>query len=325
MEWFEAGLNAPLIAVRAIHFAATAITTGSLIFRAVVLEPALASGQQLPCSSQMTNSLRAQIARLTWIGLGVTVFSGVIWVLVEAASMSGVPLGEAMNSGVLQTVLQETQFGQVCEIRFVFSLILAACLAWHRFAFANWFAFASGLAIAAGIAWTGHAGSTPGELGDMHVAGDALHLLAAAAWVGGLLPLALMLAAAAKETSLAFPSLASNVTRRFSALGLISVAALAATGIINAWILVGSIQALVSTGYGRLLVLKLVVFVLMLMFAAYNRYWLTPRLAYSSDNNLMVPTLHQLTRNSVIEIALGFAIFAIVGMLGTMHPAIHLL
>ena len=103
------------------------------------------------------------------------------------------------------------------------------------------------------------------------------------------------------------------------------MAALAATGIINAWILVGSIQALVSTGYGRLLVLKLVVFVLMLMFAAYNRYWLTPRLAYSSDNNLMVPTLHQLTRNSVIEIALGFAIFAIVGMLGTMHPAIHLL
>jgi putative copper resistance protein D len=28
-------------------------------------------------------------------------------------------------------------------------------------------------------------------------------------------------------------------------------------------------------------------------------------------------------RNSTIEIALGLAIFAIVGALGTMHPAIH--
>jgi copper resistance protein D len=33
--------------------------------------------------------------------------------------------------------------------------------------------------------------------------------------------------------------------------------------------------------------------------------------------------LRQLARNSMIEIALGLAIFAIVGALGTMHPAIH--
>ena len=33
MDWLDAGLNAPLIVVRAIHFAATAITTGALIFR----------------------------------------------------------------------------------------------------------------------------------------------------------------------------------------------------------------------------------------------------------------------------------------------------
>jgi hypothetical protein len=28
-------------------------------------------------------------------------------------------------------------------------------------------------------------------------------------------------------------------------------------------------------------------------------------------------------RNSVVEIALGFCVLAIVGMLGTLHPAIH--
>jgi putative copper resistance protein D len=50
-----------------------------------------------------------------------------------------------------------------------------------------------------------------------------------------------------------------------------------------------------------------------------NRFWLTPQLAGSPD----VAALRQLIRNSVIEIVLGFVIFAIVGVLGTLHPASH--
>jgi putative copper resistance protein D len=239
--------------------------------------------------------------------------------------MSGFPFSEAMTSSLLLTVLQETQFGWVWDIRLVLELILAICLACHRFAAANWLALGAGLGLAAGIAWTGHAGSTPGELGNFHVAADALHLLAASAWIGGLVPLTILLAAARRDRALAWPSLARNATKRFSTLGVISVAALAATGIVNAWILVGSFDALVSTDYGRLLVLKLAVFLVMLMFAAANRFWLTPRLVLSSGGGPPLQVLRQLTRNSVVEIALGFAIFAIVGMLGTMHPAIHLL
>jgi putative copper resistance protein D len=33
--------------------------------------------------------------------------------------------------------------------------------------------------------------------------------------------------------------------------------------------------------------------------------------------------MSRLTRNSEIEIALGLTIFAIVGVLGTLHPAMH--
>jgi putative copper resistance protein D len=95
------------------------------------------------------------------------------------------------------------------------------------------------------------------------------------------------------------------------------------TGIVSAWILVGSFQALVITEYGQLLMLKIVVFAVMLVFAAVNRFWLTPQLAFSSENEAQVKALRRLTRNSVVEIALGFAIFAIVGALGTLHPAIH--
>ena len=54
-----------------------------------------------------------------------------------------------------------------------------------------------------------------------------------------------------------------------------------------------------------------------------NRFWLTPQLAFSSANERRITALRQLTRNSVIEIALGLTIFAIVGALGTLHPAFH--
>ena len=102
-------------------------------------------------------------------------------------------------------------------------------------------------------------------------------------------------------------------------LGIASVATMSATAVVNASVLVGSFHALISTEHGRLLLLKLAFFVAMLALAATNRFWLTPRLDLSSDG-----ALRGLTRNSAIEFALGLAIVTIVGMLGTLHPAIHL-
>jgi putative copper resistance protein D len=132
-----------------------------------------------------------------------------------------------------------------------------------------------------------------------------------------------VLAVARRHQAVAWASLARDAAERFSTLGIISVAILLVTGIVNAWILVGSFHALASTEYGQLLVFKIVVFAIMLVFAAVNRFWLTPQLAVSSGNAAQLEALRQLARNSAIEIALGFTIFAIVGMLGTLHPAIH--
>ena len=317
MEWFGAGSNGPLIVVRAIHFAATAITTGALVFRAVVAKPALNS------EPAVAKLIRKQTLTIAWIGLAITVASGMVLLLFQATAMSGLPLGEAMTSSVLLTVLNQTQFGLVSEIRLVLAIILAACLAFDRFSPAYWFAPAAALGLTAAIAWTGHAGSTLGQIGNLHLTADALHLVAAASWIGGLVPLVILLAAARRHQAVASASLAGDVTMRFSTLGIVSVATLLATGVVNAWILVGSFHALVITEYGQLLTLKIVVFTLMLVFAAVNRFSLSPRLALSSGDEPRLEALRQLTRNSAIEIALGLAIFAIVGLLGTLHPAIH--
>jgi putative copper resistance protein D len=317
MDWLGAAIDGPLVTIRALHFAATAISAGALIFRAVVAEPALRS---MP---DATTVLRSQIRMVALIGLAVAAASGVVWFQLQAVSMSGLPFGEAMTSDVLSTVLNETQFGLVSKVRLGLAVMLAACLAYDRFPQARWLALGSALCFIAAIAWTGHAGSTLGEIGNLHLAADALHLIAAGSWIGGLVPLALLLAAARRHRASAWGSLARDAAQRFSTLGLVGVGTLLLTGIVNAWILVGSIHALIVTGYGRLLMLKLVLFAIMLVLAAVNRFWLTPQLATWSEKVAQLEALRQLTRNSVIEIALGLAIFVIVGTLGTMHPAIH--
>ena len=290
---------------------------GTLVFRAVVAEPTLG------LTPVATTVVRSQIRLTAWIGLAIAAASGVIWLQLQAASTSGLPLGEAMASDVLSKVLNESQFGLVSKVRLVLAVILAACLAFDRFAQARWLALGSALGFIAAIAWTGHAGSTLGEMGNLHLTADALHLVAAAGWTGGLVSLALLLAAARRNQAVAWAWLARDAVHRFSTLGIIGVATLLVTGIVNAWILVGSFHALLITGYGQLLMLKIVVFAIMVAFAAVNRFWLTPQLALPSENEAQPNVLRQLTRNSLIEIILGLTIFAIVGALGTMHPAIH--
>jgi copper resistance protein D len=318
MDWLGDGVNGPLAIVRAVHFAATATTAGTLIFRAVVAEPASRSAQAAALV------VGTQNLRVAWVSLAIGVASGAIWLLIQAAAMSGLSLKEAMADDVLSVVVNETQFGLVCEIRLALAIILAGCLTFDRLAPLRWLALASALGLTAAIAWTGHAGSGVGELGVLQLAADLLHLLAAAAWLGGLVSLALLLAAACRHDALGWASVAREATERFSTLGIASVGAILATGIVNSWILVGSLHALIGTEYGRLLMLKIALFAAMLSIAGVNRFWLTPRLALTSGSEPQLRVLRRLARNSTIEIALGLAVFAIVGALGTMHPAIHL-
>lgn len=302
MSWFGAEIEGPMIVTRTVHFAASATIAGALMFRAFV------AGRAAPIDRQIRD-----IAR---IGFAIAVVSGLVWLWLQAVSMSGLGFGEAITSGALFTVIDETQFGLVSEIRLMIAIALAVCLAFDRIALLRRLALVAAVCLVASIAWTGHAGSTPFKLGYLHLASDALHLTAASVWVGGLVPLALLLAAWRRQDG---TSMGLDAVRRFSTLGIASVAALILSGGINAWILVGSFRGLIVTDYGQLLMLKLAVFAAMLAFAAFNRLSLTPRLASLSKD-----ALRGLSRNTWIEIVLGFSIFALVGVLGTLHPAAHL-
>ena len=105
-------------------------------------------------------------------------------------------------------------------------------------------------------------------------------------------------------------------TQRFSNLGIFAVGTLLVTGVINTWNLVGSVGAFFSTGYGRLLMVKVALFLMMIGIATVNRLQLSPRLEVDG-------TTRKLERNSLIEAGLGVIVLLIVGALGTLPPAIH--
>jgi len=143
MDWLGDGVNGPLVIVRAVHFAATAITAGSLIFRAAVAEPTLRLARVAATGVQM------QIRRVAWIGLAVAMASGALWVFMEAAAMSGFSLKETMSGDVLLVVVNETQFGLVSEIRLALALTLTACLTYDRYSSLRWLGLASALGLVA--------------------------------------------------------------------------------------------------------------------------------------------------------------------------------
>ena len=316
----------PLFWVRLIHFTAAMAVTGAVIFLGFVAEPAF---REAKAAGRMVADLRRRLAAISWISLAVAIVSGVAWLFWQAARMADLPLGEAWSEGTAWTVLSETDFGQAWTARLVIAGLLAAALPW--LAAANpvlsrqraAVAMALAAALVGTLAWAGHGGAGTGMQGALHLAADVLHLIAGAAWVGALIPLALLLRAALADPGHVSFTIARAGVLRFSTLGIGSVATLLVSGLVNTWVLAGSVPALVETDYGRLLLFKIALFLAMLVFAAANRLQLTPRLTSSCGADAVTTALGQIRRNTLVEAGLGAIVIIIVSVLGTMPPGLE--
>jgi putative copper resistance protein D len=231
--------------------------------------------------------------------------------------MSGLPAKEALAPDVLGTVLWQTQFGRLWLARMVACVALLGVLAAARGAGL----LASGTALSAlllvALAGMGHGGSGRGLAGALHLGIDAAHLAAAGAWLGALVPLILVIRGAARGSE-ARRRFAVEATKRFSTLGVASMAVIVASGVANSCYMLPSVSALVATPYGRWLYLKIALFLVIFFIAATNRLQVTPRLSGAPQD--AGPAFRDLTRNALAECGLGFAIVAIVGQLGVTVP-----
>jgi copper resistance protein D len=314
----------PLIYARAIHFAATILVAGVVLFAFFLSAPVwrVAAG-----NGAVAIKVRSRLAVMAWIGLALAAIAGAAWLVLTASGMSGLPAAQVFGDGVLWTVLSQTTFGRAWLARFILACALAATLPAllsprdHKSPWLEAAATVLAAAFAGTLAWSGHAAGGLGSEAVIHPAADVLHLIAVAAWVGALLPLIVLFAAAgADDASLA---IARTATARFSILGIASVGTLLATGIVNTYYLAGSVPALLHTDYGRLLLIKIALFLAMVAIAAVNRLRLTPQLLQEASIAASRDALRQLRRNAAIEALAGATVIVIVAALGIMPPAIH--
>ncbi|MEU3744857.1 MULTISPECIES: copper resistance protein CopC [Streptomyces] len=129
-----------------------------------------------------------------------------------------------------------------------------------------------GTVVAAGIAgtWALAEHASTGIQPGIAMPVDILHLLAVAAWLGGLTVLLVALYRA--------PSVERSAVERFSKVAFGSVLVLAATGLYQSWRQLGSWSALTDTRYGQLLLVKIGLLAVLLGIAWISRRW-TQRLA----------------------------------------------
>jgi putative copper resistance protein D len=305
------------IAVRWAHLAATLLAVGAVTM--IVL-----AGPSERVTARRWEA--AVVRRARWIVVAALV-TGVM-ALGWQAALAEDRLAAAVSAASLVRVALETTAGHVWLARHGLLLLLAAFLAAAGSlpARVDWLAVrGETLLLAAAalvlLAASGHAAAVEPGTG-LAVVADGVHLLAAGAWIGGLLPLAALLKAAGTEGGADGRPYAVLAARRFSRLALMAVVVLAASGVANTVTQVGGVAALIGTPYGRLLLAKLALLVPILAIAAVNRRRLLP--ALSGDGaRVGRPAMRGLATSLAAESALGLLLLVVVAGLATTPPARH--
>jgi len=304
-----------LILARAVHIGASILIAGIFTFDFLMLG---LTGQS---ESGDLREIERSLFRLAFWSLIVALLSALLWFWLEVASMSGLPLTNTFSASAWGTVLFQTQFGRVWQFRLgliaaAFGLVasaLAQLKVRRALIVVLWLV---SVVLLFSLAWISHAAAA--GVHPLGLLGDMLHLCAAGGWIGGLVPLTIFLLRV--RASLSSVETFARVLHRFSTLSLYCVSVLVVSGISNSWLLVGSIHALFTTPYGRLLLFKLMLFAVLIGFGARNRFLVKAKLLKAPGTDL----LPQLTRNVFCEVCLGVAVVAVVACLGVTPPTRHL-
>ncbi|HET7094894.1 MAG TPA: CopD family protein, partial [Thermomicrobiales bacterium] len=241
--------------------------------------------------------------------------------LVQAAA-----LGSADYPGAAWTTVSDTRYGRLWWLRIG---LLAAYALLLRFA--DWerpgrraLLAGLGLIVAAAmpIPYSLNTHAAAEQTGTtVAVATDALHLLGAAMWAGGLIVLLAVLLPALPGRPMARRDVVARALPRFSATALVAWAVLGASGLYSAWLQVGSLDGLRETTYGQTLLVKLALLVPLLGLGAVNLLVASPRIEHAANAPRSLQWSRRLTWTIGAEVALVTIVLLVVGRLTGLEPA----
>lgn len=279
------GPDALEVALKTVLFGGAFLALGGILFFLLVDRGASGPG----------GAWRAQALALA--GALAVAFASLALLLRLTAS--GYDTGLAAAIPQMGRMASETQLGGVLAVRTLFALALALLLGMTmRTPGRAPLLAASGAALPLlpTLTFTSHAAAAGIGL-SMPILVDFAHLLAGAAWVGGLPLLAWGLRGA--------PSDAPALAIRFSRLAMLSSAAVIATGVLSSLARLPGPDALLSTAYGQVLVAKVVLVGALVAFGAWNQFVLIPRAARTGWSRLSRSTAAEAGVAALVLLAAG--------------------
>lgn len=233
----------------------------------------------------------------------------------QGAAAGGIGILDAFRWNVFTTVL-ETRYGEMMLIQAALAatLALTAMALRHSEGRDRRALTALTLVLGAGMALTPSFSGHASTAGNLALASDIAHVIAAALWTGGLGFLVVALVLARDDR---WP-LATRAVPRFSNMAVVSVATLLIAGVINGYLQVRTWSALWETQYGLLLLAKIALVVPLLALGAYNNRYAVPRLRAGIASVL---ERRRFLTAAGVELAIMVAIVAVTAVLVNAEPA----
>ncbi len=304
---FDLQGGASLAIARGIAVAGLLSVFGTLAFRNLVLPKALARAR-----AELAAAIKRRLVLLAQASVAATFAATLAWLVVESANMADADSLAAAFAAV-PTVLKATTFGHVVTLQLLALVLLAAVIGRRDRSLRQGVAF--GVATVALCLQAGHSHAAAMDEGPSVLLGmDLLHLLGAGGWLGGLLPLLIVVRHAP-------PQIAATTARWFSPMGKACIGLLAVSALVQGWILVGSVPGLVGTAYGWMVLVKLGLSAVLLAFAAANRYRLAPALLHTANPQ---SARRILVRSIMLQTGAALAIVTAAIVLSGLPPAMHL-
>ena len=292
-------------AVRWINLISLALAVGSVGFLLFVWQPAA-----FPRQPDLERRLNVVIA-LGWVLTGIM---GVLMLLLQVSTAAQVSLIASATNPALMQVITQTRYGSLWLARLILWLLLGGVL--YRALVKDgerlyWAALALGGAILLTNSLYSHAAAA--QDATAAVFADWLHLGLTALWIGGLVQFFNVIVLVWRRPSLGVPAL-STLVGYFSNFARVAVVGLIVTGLYAAWLEVGSLDGLLTTLYGQVLIVKAILILPLLGIAGINLLF-THR-ALQAGQSIWAGRLRGLVG---LEIALTIAILGVVGALTSLN------
>ncbi len=306
------------------------ILFGALLLYRVVLLPGW--GNLKYRAGGLAPRLMEQLNTLIWVALATAMAGSVIALLQQSAALFSTSVDAAINNGLWLVVLRSTQFGDLLTLRIMLLVAMAAIHGGSRYLATRrpgdvgllWQANTALAAVSLGtLSASSHAaGSTLWPLASIVV--DWLHLLANAAWIGGLVALVIVMPVALGPLTRSERRMAFLVAlRRFSVIGVAAVAMMMATGIYSALLYVRQPSDLSNTTYGGSLVFKALLVVPLLLLGLYHHVSVTHgRLAMAAQRLHIPERVSDLAASVRLESILGMGVILVASVLTATPPPV---